>query len=79
MKKPANLPEETPIYKADGIKLFTGEENVDELNATAEKSLKKYLQSHFSRIVENDYFALLAYIEMNYEKERIYKRFGKKF
>ena len=64
------LPEETPFFEADGIKLFSDEKNVADLNWLAgEKTLANYLQAHFSRIKENDYFALLGYIEMNAENE----------
>ena len=53
------LPEETPFFESDGIKLFSDDKNVDELNAIVdEKNLANYLNAHFSRIVENDYFAL---------------------
>lgn len=62
------FPPETPFYEEAGIKLFTDERNVAELNSLAvEKSLANYLKAHLSRIKENDYFALLAYIEMNAE------------
>ncbi|HMS41216.1 MAG TPA: bifunctional transaldolase/phosoglucose isomerase [Pyrinomonadaceae bacterium] len=69
------LPEETPFFESDGIKLFTDEKNSDELDAIVEeKTLANYLKGHFSRIKENDYFALLAYIEMNYENEILLQR-----
>ncbi|MBX7174421.1 MAG: bifunctional transaldolase/phosoglucose isomerase [Pyrinomonadaceae bacterium] len=64
------LPEETPFFEADGIKLFSDEKNTADLNSlVGEKTLANYLQAHFSRIKENDYFALLGYIEMNAENE----------
>jgi transaldolase/glucose-6-phosphate isomerase len=61
------LPAETPFFESDGIRLFTDERNLTELDALldGEKSLANYLQAHFSRIKAKDYFALLAYIEMN--------------
>jgi transaldolase / glucose-6-phosphate isomerase len=69
------LPEETPFFEANGIKLFSDEKNVAELDSiVAEKSLQNYLQAHFNRIVENDYFALLAYVEMNHENERLLQK-----
>lgn len=69
------LPEETPFFESDGIKLFTDEKNSGELDAIIEeKTLANYLKGHFSRIKENDYFALLAYVEMNYENEILLQR-----
>lgn len=67
-----SLPDESPFFEADGIKLFSDEANVSELNSLVEeKTLANYLKAHFSRIKENDYFALLAYIEMNSEHENL--------
>ena len=65
------LPDEKPFFEGDGIKLFTDEKNVAELNEnlTGEKSIANYLKAHFSRIKKDDYFALLAYIENNRENE----------
>src|SRR5262249_37046625 len=37
---------------------------------TAERSLEGYLKAHLNRLREGDYFALLAYLEMNDEHER---------
>ncbi|MEK7724281.1 MAG: bifunctional transaldolase/phosoglucose isomerase [Acidobacteriota bacterium] len=66
------LPDETPFFEEGGIKLFSDEKNVSELNSLVEeKTLANYLKAHFSRIKENDYFALLAYIEMNAEHENL--------
>lgn len=61
------LPAETPIFEADGIKLFTDEKNAAGLGAHS--SLPDYLAAHLGRISPGDYFALLAYIEMNQEHE----------
>lgn len=67
------LPDETPFYEEGGIKLFTGEKYAAQLKeyAEGEKSLKKYLAAHLAHLQENDYFALLAYIEMNTENEKL--------
>lgn len=71
-EKTGELPEETPFYEENGIELFTDEKNQADLDsAVNNKSLASYLQAHFNRIKENDYFALLAYIEMNEENERL--------
>jgi transaldolase / glucose-6-phosphate isomerase len=67
-----NLPSETPFFEEGGIKLFSDERNVAELDEIIEKkSLVNYLDAHFSRIEEDDYFALLGYIEMNAENENL--------
>ena len=68
-EKTGELPAEEFFYEENGIKLFTDARNIEELNALldGEKSLSNYLKAHFSRIRENDYFALLAYIERNAE------------
>lgn len=66
-----SLPQEEAFYEEHGIKLFTNSANLAELDrlVSSDKSLKNYLKAHFSRIVKNDYFALLAYVEMNSENE----------
>jgi transaldolase / glucose-6-phosphate isomerase len=64
------LPAEKPVLEDDGIKLFTDEKNAAELARSAGKSLAGYLKAHLSRIKANDYFATLAYIQMNAEHER---------
>lgn len=67
------LPAETPFYEAEGIKLFTSEKYAGELRQFVknEKSLKKYLEAHLAHLQENDYFALLAYVEMNEDNQTL--------
>ena len=67
------LPDESPFYEADGIKLFTSDEYAESLGKYVEgdKSIKKYLAAHLAHIQENDYFALLAYVERNDEHREI--------
>lgn len=61
-----SLPAETPIFEADGIKLFADEANAAALEQTSsEPSLTGYLRAHLDRLKDKDYFALLAYLEMN--------------
>lgn len=62
-----SLPAEKPFFEADGIKLFSDERNVNELNEEVgdNQTLENYLAAHLDRIERNDYFGLLAYIEMN--------------
>ena len=56
----------------DGIKLFTDEKNANALRGllNGEPTLAGYLTAHLSRLDAGDYFALLAYIEMNDAHER---------
>ncbi len=67
------LPKETPFYQERDIKLFTSDEYAAQLDKfiEGEKSLEKYLESHLAHLQENDYFALLAYIERNAENEKL--------
>jgi len=66
-EKSGALPAESPILEEKGIKLFTDPKNAETLAQAAgtDKSLAGYLRAHFNRINPGDYFALLAYIEMN--------------
>lgn len=74
------LPSETPIFEADGIKLFTSEKYAKSLEKLVgeEKTLENYLESHIEHIQEYDYFALLAYIEMNEENEKLLQQIRNK-
>jgi transaldolase / glucose-6-phosphate isomerase len=71
-EKTGSLPSETPILEDRGIKLFTDDKNAAELARAiaGQKNLAGYLRAHLDRIHAGDYFALLAYIEMNAEHER---------
>ena len=60
------LPAETPILAENGIQLFTDQKNATALfEAAGDHSLVSYLRAHLDRIQVGDYFALLAYVEMN--------------
>jgi transaldolase/glucose-6-phosphate isomerase len=61
-----SLPAETPLFDADGIRLFTDAKNADVLKQSAKQpSLAGYLKAHLDRVNAGDYFAVLAFIEMN--------------
>jgi transaldolase / glucose-6-phosphate isomerase len=66
-----SLPAEKPILEEAGFKLFTDEKNAADLAKAvgSDRSLANYLRAHLSRIKTGDYFALLAYLEMNDEHE----------
>ncbi|CAN5405603.1 hypothetical protein BH20ACI2_BH20ACI2_09330 [soil metagenome] len=67
-----SLPGESPFLTGEGMALYTSEEYASLLNgAAAEPSIKGLLDAHLSQLSPGDYFALLAYIEMNEEHERL--------
>lgn len=61
------LPAELPVFSGDGIELYTNARNATALAAAlaGDRSLAGYLRAHFKRLLGGDYFALLAYVEMN--------------
>jgi transaldolase/glucose-6-phosphate isomerase len=61
-----SLPQETPLFEENGIKLFTDSKNADVLTKAVggTRSLAGYLRAHLNRIAAADYFAVLAYIPM---------------
>lgn len=67
------LPNEEPIFEDGEIKLFTSEEYAASLEKFIEggKTLQKFLAAHLAHIQENDYFALLAYVERDAENQKI--------
>jgi len=66
-EKTGSLPAESPIWSGDGIELFTDEKNAAALALAvgSDKSLAGYLRAHLKRLGAGDYFALLAYVQMN--------------
>lgn len=60
-----SLAAETPFYEESGIQLFTSEKYAAQLEkyAGGNQSLSKLIEAHLAHLQENDYFALLAYIE----------------
>jgi transaldolase/glucose-6-phosphate isomerase len=70
-EKTGSLPSEKPFFEDSGIKLFSDEKNAAELTkAATDESLAGYLKAHLSRIKAGDYFAVLAYIQMDAEHEQ---------
>ena len=72
-EKTGSLPAESPILEDSGVKLFTDSKNADALAkaASSDKSLAGYLRAHINRAGAGDYFALLAYIQMDSEHEKL--------
>jgi len=70
-EKTGSLPAEKPVVEDSGIKLFTDERNAAELaKAAGTPTLAGYLKAHLDRIKAGDYFAVLAYLQMNPEHEQ---------
>ena len=70
-ERSGSLPAETPFFEAEVIKLFADQSNANALNAAiGSRSLISYLKAHLDRLQPGDYFAMLAYVEMNEEHER---------
>ena len=55
-ERTGSLPKETPALEDDGVKVF---------GAVKGKTLVEALRAHLGTLKSGDYFALLAYIEMN--------------
>jgi len=65
------LPDEAPFFQDGGIKLFADEKNFGALKqGAADSSLAGYLTAHLKRLGAGDYFAILAYVEMNEAHEK---------
>jgi transaldolase / glucose-6-phosphate isomerase len=66
------LPEEQPVFRVDGLTLYTDAHNAAELGR--HDTLAGYLKSHLGRVhggdSNGDYVALLAYIERNTQHEQ---------
>ena len=71
-EKKGSLPAESPFFEESGIKLFTDERNARELEKAVgeKKTLAAFLKAHLGRMKAGDYFALLAYLEMNEENHK---------
>ncbi len=66
-EKSGSLPAETPVLTEGGVALYTDTANAAALAQAAgsDKSVAGYLRAHLNRLRVGDYFALLAYVEMN--------------
>jgi transaldolase / glucose-6-phosphate isomerase len=65
-ERAGSLPAERPVFKENGVALFTDDANARALKAAgAGNTLESWLKAHFARIRAGDYFAVLAYIERN--------------
>lgn len=71
-EKVGSLPREAPFFQDDGMSFFSSDEYGSQLMDTAEqKSLASLLDAHLLNIHDHDYFALLAYIQMNDKNQEL--------
>ena len=68
-----HLPAESPFFEAVGAKLFADEKNTGALSGGGK--LLDILKKHLGRAKAGDYFAVLAYIPMNSENEKVLQGF----
>ncbi|HMD41050.1 MAG TPA: bifunctional transaldolase/phosoglucose isomerase [Candidatus Acidoferrum sp.] len=61
------LPAEEPFFEGDGVKLYADPRNAEALENG--KTLAEILKTHIGRAGAGDYFALLAYVQMDAENE----------
>jgi transaldolase/glucose-6-phosphate isomerase len=67
-----SLPAEEPFFAEDGISLFSSAAYATELeNSVDERSVGGFLEAHLWNLGESDYFAILAYVEMDHEHDDI--------
>ena len=70
-EREGEFPDESPFFEKDGVKLFSSEEYASSLGAMVDdRGLSEYLSAHFANIEAQDYFALIAYVEMNADTEK---------
>jgi transaldolase / glucose-6-phosphate isomerase len=63
-EKSGTLAADKPVFKQNGIALYTDERNAQALRqAGANSTLESWLRAQFGRVHDGDYFAVLAYLE----------------
>jgi transaldolase/glucose-6-phosphate isomerase len=63
-EKTGALAADKPVFRENGIALYTDERNAQALRqAGANSTLESWLGAHFARLHDGDYFAILAYLE----------------
>ncbi len=68
-----SLPKENPFFKEGDFQLFADNGNATILKTLAgrDPTLRGYLRAHLKRLAKGDYFAILAYLEMNQANEKL--------
>jgi transaldolase/glucose-6-phosphate isomerase len=72
-EKTGSLPNEQPFFEDSGVKLFTDEVYLKALKAElqGEESLSSYITAHIKWTGIRDYFAVVGYVQMNTETEKL--------
>ncbi|MGH7785005.1 MAG: bifunctional transaldolase/phosoglucose isomerase, partial [Candidatus Binatia bacterium] len=66
------LPEEVPFFEGENDKLFSSQPYAIRLaTSVGERTLANFLKTHLEQINKGDYFALLAYVEMSEQNEKL--------
>jgi transaldolase/glucose-6-phosphate isomerase len=66
VEKSGTLPREDPFCREEDLECFADAANVLALvSATKDHTVEGFLRAHLARLGDGDYFALLAYVEMN--------------
>lgn len=74
-EREGSLPAESPLVSGAGLALFTDRVNADALApGSAAPTIAGCLRAHLARLGPGDYFALLAYVEMNARHAGILQR-----
>lgn len=70
-----SLPGEEPFFESDGLLFFSSKEYASMLcEMVDEMKPGEILSAHFANVGEGDYFAILAYLEMNTRNETLLQR-----
>jgi|HubBroStandDraft_1064217.scaffolds.fasta_scaffold08802_3 transaldolase/glucose-6-phosphate isomerase len=66
-EKAGSLPSQSPFFEDKDVKLFSDDRNAADLKKAVggEATLAGYIRAHLNRLGAGDYFAMLAYIQMN--------------
>jgi transaldolase/glucose-6-phosphate isomerase len=72
-ERTGTLPAEIPLFVGEGVTLFADDTNAATLTkaVSGRPTLAAYLKAHLDRLGAGDYFALLAYLEMNTAHEQM--------
>jgi transaldolase/glucose-6-phosphate isomerase len=69
-EKAGSLPDEKPFFEENGFALYSGDTYAEELKHLVEEpTLASFLEGHILNAEPPDYFAILAYVQMNAENE----------
>jgi len=71
-EKTGSLPAETPFIEDEGFSLFSSDKYAAELRGSSlGTNLRDILDTHLMQLLSGDYFAVLAYVQMNSETEKL--------